>query len=69
MHTASCLLVVVDSVEGADEAHSLALALVHAALREFLCDLCAELLRFLYPACDLDEVSELHPQGMRPVAA
>lgn len=63
MHTASCLLVVVDSVEGADEAHGLALTLVEAALRDMLCDLCAELLRFLYPACDLDEISALNPQG------
>jgi hypothetical protein len=64
VHTASCLLVVVDSVEGPDKAHSLALALVEAALQTFLCDLCAELVRFLYPASDLDEVSALNPQGV-----
>jgi RIC1 len=62
VHTASCLLVVVDSVEGADTAHAQALALVTAALDAFLCDLCAELLRFLYPACDL-EMEALHPNG------
>lgn len=63
MHTASCLLVVVDSVEGVDSAHALALALVEAALQMFLCELCAELIRFLYPASDLDELSALNPQG------
>lgn len=61
VHTACCLLVVVDSVEGADVAHSLALALVRAALQQFLCDLTAELLRFLYPACDLDDPLGAHP--------
>jgi hypothetical protein len=64
VHTASCLLVVVDSVEGPDKAHTLALALVEAALQTFLCDLCAELVRFLYPASDLDELSALNPQGV-----
>jgi hypothetical protein len=64
VHTASCLLVVVNSVEGAGEARGLALRLVLAALDATLTDLSAELLRFLYPACDLDAVS-LHPHGAR----
>lgn len=53
VHTAACMLVVVDSLEGATAAHALALRLVRAALDAFLPDLTAELLRFLYPACDL----------------
>jgi hypothetical protein len=67
VHTASCLLVVVDSVEGAHVAHDLALSLVKAALQDFLCDLCAELLRFLYPACDLDMMDTIaEPHGVAP---
>lgn len=56
------MLVVVDWLEGADVAHALALQLVHAALAAFQCDLTAELLRFLYPACDLD-IEALDPHG------
>ena len=66
VHTACCLLVVVDSVEGASVAHSQALSLVRAALQDFLCDLCAELLRFLYPACDLDMEALHEPLGAPP---
>ena len=52
VHSASCLLVVIDTVEGPQEAQHHALALIEAALKLNLCDLCAELLRFLYPPID-----------------
>jgi hypothetical protein len=64
VHMASCLLVVVDSVEGTAPAHALALALVEAALQAFLTDLAAELLRFLNPASDSDCDLFLEPSGM-----
>jgi hypothetical protein len=63
VHMASCLLVVVDSVEGAAPAHALALALVEAALHAFLTDLAAELLRFVNPASDAEGDDFLEPQG------
>lgn len=62
VHTASCMLVVVDSVEGPDAAHALALALVEAAMQGFLTDLAAELLRFLDPGGD----TFLDPPGAPP---
>lgn len=64
VHMASCLLVVVDSVEGAAPAHALALALVEAALHAFLTDLAAELLRFVNPAGDAEGDAFLEPQGV-----
>lgn len=66
VHMASCLLVVVDSVEGAAPAHALALALVEAALHAFLTDLAAELLRFVNPASDAEGDAFLDPQGASP---
>ena len=66
MHMASCLLVVVDSVEGAAPAHALALALVEAALHAFLTDLTAELLRFVNPASDAEGDAFLEPNGAGP---
>lgn len=66
VHTASCMLVVVDSVEGPEAAHALAIALVEAAMQSFLADLAAELLRFLDPAGDADRDTFLDPPGAPP---
>ncbi|KAL0053131.1 hypothetical protein WJX82_001373 [Trebouxia sp. C0006] len=54
LQSAACCLLIVDRIQGAQEAHGLALRLIQASLEAGQYDLASELLRFLIPPGDND---------------
>ncbi|KAL0029799.1 hypothetical protein WJX77_000735 [Trebouxia sp. C0004] len=77
LQSAACCLLIVDRIQGAQEAHGLALRLIQASLEAGQYDLASELLRFLIPPGDNDILAAMpshaplhdHSNGKHPQSA